>query len=510
MESRTLLSRTLIVTNDHDSGPGSLRAAVELASTQEGDRIVFARSLAGKTIALTSGELLITSRVEIKGLGAGELTISGGGSSRIITVEGGGPVTISNLKLIHGVSTDGGAVLNGAGATLTLANDILTQNEVFAGNNGTSAAGGAAENLGTLRIIRTSIVENQANGLFLGNSEGAGIANFGSLVVTGSHFAENQANSGPSGGLAEGGGIASFGPLAVRRSTFTNNLALGGVFSAVGLGGGIMVSGGTEDTISHSAFAGDRAVGGTGSDYGGAGIGGGVESTGTTLTVSRSTFTDDEARGGDGTGGPGGYSEGGGISLITSTGLLKNCVFLNDMSRAGTGDGQSAGGLGAGGGVDVSSRSTAALLNSRLRGNQARGGGKAGVGGFGVGGGLSVGIYSLLLPDGSDGSSVTVARSAIVGSKLTGGAGGLGRDGGDGLGGGVWFGRQGRGDVTHTAITANAAVGGPDPVGGRAGRGIGGGVYIADGADVRLAVTTRVVRNRASTSHDDVFGTFHP
>src|SRR4051794_31544600 len=56
LEDRQLLS-TLAVLNNHDSGPGSLRA--EIAAAQGGETIRFSGKLAGQTITLTSGELVI-------------------------------------------------------------------------------------------------------------------------------------------------------------------------------------------------------------------------------------------------------------------------------------------------------------------------------------------------------------------------------------------------------------------------------------------------------------------
>src|SRR6516162_8976066 len=74
LEERCVPS-TLTVTNTLDSGAGSLRAAIDGA--HNGETIVFAPSLDGRTITLTSGELLIRHDVTIAGPGAGELTVSG-------------------------------------------------------------------------------------------------------------------------------------------------------------------------------------------------------------------------------------------------------------------------------------------------------------------------------------------------------------------------------------------------------------------------------------------------
>ncbi len=68
MEDRSLLS-TLTVTNNKDSGSGSLRALIAAASS--GDTIKFASSLNGQTIKLTTGELDITTSLNIDGPGSG-------------------------------------------------------------------------------------------------------------------------------------------------------------------------------------------------------------------------------------------------------------------------------------------------------------------------------------------------------------------------------------------------------------------------------------------------------
>jgi hypothetical protein len=73
LEDRTVPS-TLTVTNNLDTsvaGDGSLRG--EIAAAQSGDTIVFAPSLAGQTVTLTSGELAINKSLDIEGLGVNQL-----------------------------------------------------------------------------------------------------------------------------------------------------------------------------------------------------------------------------------------------------------------------------------------------------------------------------------------------------------------------------------------------------------------------------------------------------
>ena len=93
---------TLTVTSNLDSGAGSLRA--DIAAAHNGDTIVFAPSLVGKTITLTSGELLIKKSLTIAGPGTGELTVSGNNMSRVFELSSKTKpqVTVSGLTVSNG------------------------------------------------------------------------------------------------------------------------------------------------------------------------------------------------------------------------------------------------------------------------------------------------------------------------------------------------------------------------------------------------------------------------
>jgi uncharacterized protein (TIGR03118 family) len=139
LEDRTVPS-TLTVTSAADDGSaGTLRAV--LASASSGDTVMFDPSLAGQTIALTSGELAITKSLDIEGPGADQLTISGNNASRIFDISGSSTdVEISGLTLADGLAngttalgplgnvTMGGAILN-TGAHVTLSHVALDDNQ---------------------------------------------------------------------------------------------------------------------------------------------------------------------------------------------------------------------------------------------------------------------------------------------------------------------------------------------------------------------------------------------
>ncbi|MEG4208018.1 DUF4347 domain-containing protein, partial [Microcoleus sp. Pol7_A1] len=129
---------TIVVANNSDSGPGSLRAA--LATAVAGDTITFAPGLAGQTITLTSGQLDIPvgKNITIDGAAAAGLTISGNNTSRVIRTEGSTNVTLKNLIVANGkvsgtdpnneATSAGGGIQTGSSSTLTLENCQVNNN----------------------------------------------------------------------------------------------------------------------------------------------------------------------------------------------------------------------------------------------------------------------------------------------------------------------------------------------------------------------------------------------
>jgi hypothetical protein len=176
LEDRTLPS-TLTVLNNADDGDGSLRAVIAVA--QNGDQIAFDQSLRGQTITLTSGELALAKNLDIEGLGADQLSISGNHQSRIFDIGGGVTVTIAGLTLADGLALQvgaqglGGAIQN-VGSKLTVADAVLWNNE--ARGIGAQGRGGAIANSSgaTLTVIDSLFMDNQARGVANGVALGAG------------------------------------------------------------------------------------------------------------------------------------------------------------------------------------------------------------------------------------------------------------------------------------------------------------------------------------------------
>jgi hypothetical protein len=219
LEDRWMPS-TLTVLNNLDSGAGSLRA--EIAAANTGDTIVFAPSLSGQTITLTSGVLDINKNVTIQGPGAGQLTISGNNSSPVFMVEAADQVSLSGLTISHGSTTGLGGGIHNYG-TLTISACTLSNNSATYGDGG----GIYNEFRATLTVSNSTVSGNTAG------NDGGGIYNYGNLTITGSLVRQNRA--------IYGGGIWNGGSATISSSTVSGNLAYGG--DSNGYGGGIYAAG---------------------------------------------------------------------------------------------------------------------------------------------------------------------------------------------------------------------------------------------------------------------------
>jgi hypothetical protein len=550
LEDRTVPS-TLTVLNNLDSGPGSLRDTISKANS--GDTIVFAPSLAGQTITLTSGELAINNSLDIEGPGASLLTVSGNDQFRVFDISQGATVTLAGLTITHGQAeatvgdrggSGGGGILNAG--TLTVANDVLSANQ-------SDTHGGAISNVpaAVLAVTNSTFTGNQViakknaaqvEGGAIWNSATKGDGAGATATVIGSTFIGNRAigSSGSTGtftGIAIGGALHNDGEstLTVENSTFIGNQAIGGNGDSapknatscslgVAAGGAITGDEGKLLVVSGCTFLDNQAIGGSnetgnssGFGYIGSGRGGALFTDGG-ATVTNSTFFGNQALGGNGnTGGSGallvGIGDGGAIAtdpfgspprLLT----VSSCAFTNNQAVGGAGDSASAFvGEGMGGALENFGGTITTVTGSTFSGNQAIGsnGVAGGNGGDGLGGGLA----------NQTGSTLTVSGCTLSGNQAIGGAGGVGGNGGNGLGGGIYndgstaFGVSAL-TLLLSTITANAASGGAAGAGGSAGQGIGGGAYFALGGSVCLDAFTvaNILANSASTSNNNVFGVF--
>jgi hypothetical protein len=235
---------TLTVTSTADSGPGSLR--YEIAAAKGNDTIVFAPSLDGQTITLTSGELDLTNNLTIQGPGAGQLSISGGGSSRVFEVAGNTNVTLSGLTISNGTAANGGGIYVDSGGTLTISNSTLIS------DTATNYGGGGVYNSGTLTINNSTLSNNSAA------YSGGAINNVGTLTISGCTLSGNSGNT-PVGYSPYGGGAilnGHGGNLSISNSTLSGNSDTNGD------GGAIFSLGGSTLTLTDCTLSSNTAYDG--------------------------------------------------------------------------------------------------------------------------------------------------------------------------------------------------------------------------------------------------------
>jgi uncharacterized protein (TIGR03437 family) len=178
--------QALIVTNDGDTGIGSLRQAI-LDAPANSDILFDATFFTGsRTITFSSGLIIINKSLNILGTGSQLLTLSGNNVNRIFRVVVATPnVTISDLTIANGRASDaGGGIVSDANLTLNrcevvnnalnagalggggvyVAGSVATFTEcTFSGN--TSPFGGGAITLiqASANITRCTINGNTAN-----------------------------------------------------------------------------------------------------------------------------------------------------------------------------------------------------------------------------------------------------------------------------------------------------------------------------------------------------------
>jgi CSLREA domain-containing protein len=547
LEDRTVLSPLLVTTTADEVNPNdgvlSLREAIAQANTDashdRSDTIMFARSLGRATIFLdpTRGQLELTganplARETIDG--GGRITVSGSGKVRVFYVSPNTTATISRLTITHGhaetletvLRSHGGGVLNDTDADLTLTDVVLSQNTAQGILNVNDeprhlggGAGGGVANKGTLHVTGCTFIDNQALGVdyqspidpalrFPGIALGGGLWNWktGTATVTDSRFIDNLAQAGSHctgtfAGLGNGGAIYNDNDLTVAGTLFSGNQAIGG------------------DHTTSPAWSGP-AVGGAISSGTNERLIGDPESA--VLNVSQCVFSDNQAHGGNesvalavpqGVVPGAGTAGGGAIFVFQGKATVSRSVLDHNQAVGGVGAPGRIGGIALGGGIcfiNFLDRPTATadevpgvkgtVEDCVLVQNEAIGGtgGDGTLGGKALGGGIAAGTFSLNTLFGE----VKVSNTVVAGNLARGGDGGTGGAGGDGRGGGVYNDANETMTITRSLIVANRARGGE---GSSDGKGIGGGVYNLAPLDKFTTTLTLILGNHAD-EFEDCFG----
>jgi len=417
---------TVLPFNLSDCTESSLRAAL-----QGFGLVSFAVDCTNISLA---SPITITNDVVIDGTGH-SVTLSGGNSVRLLTVNNGASLTLRHLTLANGMtSTNGGGLYIEPGAVVVASDCLFSSNRAAGaagtagavgadtsgiggnggnGGNGGQGRGGALYNLGRLSL---------SNCQFLANTGGGGAGAAGGAGGNGD-FQGGNGGRGGSGADSFGGAIYSAGILVASNCTFSGNSVTAGAGALGGAGGS-------------GSFPGLDGNGGAG----GAAWGAGLYSL-SNATIVNCTFNDNTAHGGNsaaggqqsngnGTTGPrGGDSFGGGVANL-ARGAVTNCTFHNNSVTGGNagsgGNGDLLGGNGGDGGNGTGgglfNSGTLDAVNSTFASSGAVGGtnGLAGNGSF-PGSNGSMGSARGGNIAGSGGTFIL--KSSIVATNLSGGNG---------------------------------------------------------------------------------------
>lgn len=252
-----------------DSGPGSLRQALETAKPR--DTIVI--RVRG-TIFLES-PLFILKSVQIRGAGTDRLIIDGQNKTLAISVTNGVRVGISDLTVSNAVnfvfSPDslGGAIQNfgsltltrcivtesgtefGAGGGIGTTGD-LTVRQCTISHNSSVAGGGIANGGGNLVVDRSTINANRTDEP--GGSIGGGI-----FQTAGTAALVNSTISGNTAFRGNGGGIWTHTAVLIESCTIVSNVATSTTVENAGRGGGIFADAQGNAEIHNTIIAGNTA-----------------------------------------------------------------------------------------------------------------------------------------------------------------------------------------------------------------------------------------------------------
>jgi beta-glucanase (GH16 family) len=206
---------TLTVTNTADNGPGSLRRA--LSSVCVGGRIDFAPALAGQTITLLSGPLVLGKNVTVDASAAPGLVVSGNNADRVFIVNAGTTASVKQLTVANGFGWQlAGGILNNGSLTLdhVVVKDNTMQTDAgdfWQGGGGIYSGSGAA-----LNLIDSSVTDNYAKW------SGGGIYSFFNTTTT---ILRSTISGNVSGDV--GGAIRSLGNMTITNSTLSGNTSTG-------------------------------------------------------------------------------------------------------------------------------------------------------------------------------------------------------------------------------------------------------------------------------------------
>lgn len=202
------LSATITVSSTANSGPGTLRAA--LADATNGD-IIDATGISG-TITLTTGELVISNSVSVRGPNTAVLSINGNfplTTNAVFRVTQSATAFISNLVVTNG----GGSGMVNDVSTLTVSNCTVSGNSfpLFAG-------GGVFNDRGTLTMVGCLLSGNNA-------PQGGGVYSTGYFAKFVNCTFSTNTTGGGGGAIHNRGGFVATSQVILCSCTLSDNVA---------------------------------------------------------------------------------------------------------------------------------------------------------------------------------------------------------------------------------------------------------------------------------------------
>jgi hypothetical protein len=221
---------TLQVRNDHNTGPGSLRRAIERADA--GDTI----KVPAGHYELTSGALAFDKPLRIVGAGARRTVIDANGASRVFEIgTEAGTVRLTGITIREGDTQDDG---NGGGIEASNPKLILTRVAVLANRAEPTGIWYAGGIYGTLVIARQS--------LFAGNvGYNGGAISADEVRATDSTFYRNFAgtpDANGEGGAVDGADVRLVDSTVAENRCFNGEACGAGVYSDAVLKGTVMAA----------------------------------------------------------------------------------------------------------------------------------------------------------------------------------------------------------------------------------------------------------------------------
>jgi hypothetical protein len=281
----------------------SLRQAVAFSNGTAAvdDTITFAASLSGNTVAVASGQILITDDVYIY-TNLADVSVSAGTSSRIFEINGtsdpGMDVGIYGLTLTQGYSSSYGGAIYSRSADLTISSSTVSDSSTIG-----LVSGGAID----LRFGSLTVQDSEISGNSSGASGGAIYAYGTALDPTTVEISDSRFAGNSTSGSGDGGALSTYGSTTtIENSTFSGNSTSGDS----GFGGGIRSALG-EISIKGSTISGN-------STESGHAPGGGLASLVSTTTIESSTISGNSTAGLEADGG-GVFSTDGTLAIRNST-----------------------------------------------------------------------------------------------------------------------------------------------------------------------------------------------